>query len=85
MPFWGRKIFVSHSKIAISADDLPDSLIFWQKHHPRLHESLAESTHGVDLSRRSEVVFNSTRDLLPKTRIFVRPGIGTAREAPIWN
>ncbi|MQM04457.1 hypothetical protein Taro_037258 [Colocasia esculenta] len=38
---------------------------------PRLHESLAEPTHGAGLSRRSEVVFNSSRDLLPRSLIWV--------------
>ncbi|MQM22014.1 hypothetical protein Taro_055061, partial [Colocasia esculenta] len=33
---------------------------------PRLRESLAEPTHGAGLSRRSEVVFNSSPDLLPR-------------------
>ncbi|MQM22229.1 hypothetical protein Taro_055279 [Colocasia esculenta] len=34
---------------------------------PRLYESLAETTQGAGLSRRSEVVFNSSRDLLPSS------------------
>ncbi|MQM04456.1 hypothetical protein Taro_037259 [Colocasia esculenta] len=33
---------------------------------PRLRESLAEPTLGAGLSRRSEAVFNSSRDLLPR-------------------
>ncbi|MQL80155.1 hypothetical protein Taro_012609 [Colocasia esculenta] len=38
---------------------------------PRLRESLAEPTHGAAQSQRSEVVFNSTRDLLPRSWIWV--------------
>ncbi|MQL87275.1 hypothetical protein Taro_019821, partial [Colocasia esculenta] len=34
---------------------------------PRLRESLAEPTRGAAQSQRSEVVFNSTRDLLPSS------------------
>ncbi|MQL98537.1 hypothetical protein Taro_031251, partial [Colocasia esculenta] len=34
---------------------------------PRLHESLAEPTRGAVQSQRSEVVFNSMRDLLPSS------------------
>ncbi|MQL84610.1 hypothetical protein Taro_017132 [Colocasia esculenta] len=34
---------------------------------PRLEESLAGTTHGVGLSRRSKVVFNSARDLHPRS------------------
>ncbi|MQM12525.1 hypothetical protein Taro_045445, partial [Colocasia esculenta] len=30
MSFRGRKTFVSHSEVAIPADDLPDSKVFWQ-------------------------------------------------------
>ncbi|MQL79721.1 hypothetical protein Taro_012169 [Colocasia esculenta] len=59
MSFQGRKTFVSHSEIAILADKLPDS-----KRLPRLRESLAEPTRGAGQARKSEVVFNSTRDLL---------------------
>ncbi|MQM07372.1 hypothetical protein Taro_040214 [Colocasia esculenta] len=38
---------------------------------PRLRESLAELTCGAAQSQRSEVVFNSTRDLLPRSWIWV--------------
>ncbi|MQL76732.1 hypothetical protein Taro_009126 [Colocasia esculenta] len=38
---------------------------------PRLRESLAEPTRGAAKSQRSEVVFNSTRDLLPRSWIWV--------------
>ncbi|MQM22081.1 hypothetical protein Taro_055129 [Colocasia esculenta] len=62
MSFRGRKTFVSHSEIAILADDLP-----YSKRLPRLRESLAEPTRGAAQSQRSEVVFNSTRDLLPSS------------------
>ncbi|MQL73675.1 hypothetical protein Taro_006017 [Colocasia esculenta] len=62
MSFRGRKTFVSHSEIMILADDLP-----YSKRLPRLRESLAEPTHGAAQSQRSEVVFNSTRDLLPSS------------------
>ncbi|MQL91372.1 hypothetical protein Taro_023980 [Colocasia esculenta] len=36
---------------------------------PRLRESLEELTHGACLSRRSVVVFNSSRDLVPRSLI----------------
>ncbi|MQM12527.1 hypothetical protein Taro_045443, partial [Colocasia esculenta] len=64
--FRGRKTFISHSEIAILADDLP-----YSKRLPRLRESLAEPTRGAAQSQRSEVVFNSTRDLLPRSWIWV--------------
>ncbi|MQL86437.1 hypothetical protein Taro_018971 [Colocasia esculenta] len=38
---------------------------------PRLRDSLAEPTRGAAQSQRSEVVFNSTRDLLPRSWIWV--------------
>ncbi|MQM17894.1 hypothetical protein Taro_050872, partial [Colocasia esculenta] len=38
---------------------------------PQLRESLAEPTRRAALSQRSEVVFNSTRDLLPRSWIWV--------------
>ncbi|MQL81760.1 hypothetical protein Taro_014223 [Colocasia esculenta] len=38
---------------------------------PRLQESLEEPTRGAAQSQRSEVVFNSTRDLLPRSWIWV--------------
>ncbi|MQM23190.1 hypothetical protein Taro_056253 [Colocasia esculenta] len=63
--FLGRKTFISRSKITILANDLPDFKVFWQKRLPRLRESLAEPTHGASLPRRSDVVLNSARDLLP--------------------
>ncbi|MQM19851.1 hypothetical protein Taro_052864 [Colocasia esculenta] len=66
MAFRGRKSFISHSKIAILADDRP-----YSKRLPRLRESLAEPTRGSAQSHRSEVVFNSTRDLLPRSWIWV--------------
>ncbi|MQM22498.1 hypothetical protein Taro_055551 [Colocasia esculenta] len=69
--FRGRKTFVLHSEIAILADDLPYSKVFWQKLLPRLRESLVEPTRGAAQSQRSDVVFNSTRDLLPRSRIWV--------------
>ncbi|MQM23712.1 hypothetical protein Taro_056778 [Colocasia esculenta] len=62
--FRGRKSFVSHSKIAILADDLPYSMRL-----PRLRQSLVEPTRGA--AQRSEVVFNWTRDLLPRSWIWV--------------
>ncbi|MQL82368.1 hypothetical protein Taro_014853, partial [Colocasia esculenta] len=65
--FRGRKTFVSRSKIAILADDLPYS----KKLLPRLRESLAEPTRGAAQSQRSKVMFNSTRDLLPWSWIWV--------------
>ncbi|MQM22588.1 hypothetical protein Taro_055642, partial [Colocasia esculenta] len=65
--FQGQKIFVSHSEIAILADDLPYS----KKRLPRLRELLADPTRGAAQSQRSEVVFNSTRDLLPRSWIWV--------------
>ncbi|MQL69198.1 hypothetical protein Taro_001506 [Colocasia esculenta] len=34
---------------------------------PRLCESLVAQPHGFGLSRRSEVVFNSARELVPRT------------------
>ncbi|MQL74602.1 hypothetical protein Taro_006972 [Colocasia esculenta] len=37
----------------------------------RLRESLAEPTHRASQSQRSDVVFNSTRDLLPRSWIWV--------------
>ncbi|MQM00408.1 hypothetical protein Taro_033136 [Colocasia esculenta] len=64
--FRGRKTFVSHCEIAILADDL-----FYSKRLPRLSESLAKPTRGAAQSQRSEVVFNSTRDLLPRLWIWV--------------
>ncbi|MQM01429.1 hypothetical protein Taro_034190 [Colocasia esculenta] len=69
--FQGRKTFISHSEITILADDLPYSKVFWQERLPRLCKSLAEPTRGAALSQRSEVVFNSTRDLLPRLWIWV--------------
>ncbi|MQM07961.1 hypothetical protein Taro_040814, partial [Colocasia esculenta] len=45
----------------ILADDLP-----YSKRLPRLRESLAETTRRAAQSQRLEVVFNSTRDLLPR-------------------
>ncbi|MQM07687.1 hypothetical protein Taro_040533 [Colocasia esculenta] len=57
MSFRGRKTFILHSKISILDDDLP--------------VSKAKQPHGVDLSRRSEVVFNSARELLPRSLIWV--------------
>ncbi|MQL75147.1 hypothetical protein Taro_007522 [Colocasia esculenta] len=65
-PFRGRKTFVSHSEIVILADDLP-----YSKRLPRLVESLAESTRGAAQSQQSEVVFNSTRDLLPRSWLWM--------------
>ncbi|MQL90756.1 hypothetical protein Taro_023354 [Colocasia esculenta] len=50
----------------ILADDLP-----YSKRLPRLRESLAEPTRGAAQSQRSDVVFNSTRDLLPRSWIWV--------------
>ncbi|MQM23234.1 hypothetical protein Taro_056297, partial [Colocasia esculenta] len=38
---------------------------------PRLRESLAQTTRGAAESQRSEVVFNSTRDLLSRSWIWV--------------
>ncbi|MQM00405.1 hypothetical protein Taro_033140 [Colocasia esculenta] len=38
---------------------------------PRLRESLADPTRGAAQSQQSEVVFNSTRDLLPRSWIWV--------------
>ncbi|MQL99357.1 hypothetical protein Taro_032080 [Colocasia esculenta] len=38
---------------------------------PRLRESLAETTGRAAQSQRSEVVFNSTRDLLPRSWMWV--------------
>ncbi|MQL71834.1 hypothetical protein Taro_004180 [Colocasia esculenta] len=38
---------------------------------PRLRESLAERTRRAAQSQRSEVVFNSTRDLIPRSWIWV--------------
>ncbi|MQL82667.1 hypothetical protein Taro_015150, partial [Colocasia esculenta] len=38
---------------------------------PRLRESLAEPTRRAAQSQRSEVVFNSTQDLLPRSWIWV--------------
>ncbi|MQM22884.1 hypothetical protein Taro_055944 [Colocasia esculenta] len=38
---------------------------------PRLRELLEEPTRGAAQSQRSEVVFNSTRDLLPRSWIWV--------------
>ncbi|MQL83518.1 hypothetical protein Taro_016023 [Colocasia esculenta] len=38
---------------------------------PRLCDSLAEPTRGAAQSQRSEVVFNLTRDLLPRSWIWV--------------
>ncbi|MQL75855.1 hypothetical protein Taro_008243 [Colocasia esculenta] len=62
MSFRGQKTFVSHSEIVILADDLP-----YSKRLPRLRESLAEPTRGAAQPQRSEVVFNSMRDLLPSS------------------
>ncbi|MQM23074.1 hypothetical protein Taro_056135 [Colocasia esculenta] len=52
-----------HSE-ALDAPLLPQRL-------PRLRESLAEPTRGAAQSQRSEVVFNSMRDLLPRSWIRV--------------
>ncbi|MQL82984.1 hypothetical protein Taro_015480 [Colocasia esculenta] len=41
------------------------------KRLPRLRESLAKPRRGAAQSQRSEVVFNSTRDLLPRSWIWV--------------
>ncbi|MQM15658.1 hypothetical protein Taro_048611 [Colocasia esculenta] len=84
MSFRGQKTFVSHSEIVILADDLPYSKIPIRNRHsealdvpllpqrlPRLCESLAEPTRGAVQSQRSEVVFNSTGDLLPRSWIWV--------------
>ncbi|MQL99277.1 hypothetical protein Taro_031998, partial [Colocasia esculenta] len=69
--FRGRKTIISHSEIAILADDLPYSKVFLQQRLHRLRESLAEPTRGAAQSRRSEVVFNSTSYLLPRSWIWV--------------
>ncbi|MQM02251.1 hypothetical protein Taro_035017 [Colocasia esculenta] len=52
-----------HSE-ALDAPLLPQQL-------PRLCESLAEPTRGAAQSQRTDVVFNSTRDLLPRSWIWV--------------
>ncbi|MQM15173.1 hypothetical protein Taro_048108 [Colocasia esculenta] len=111
----------SHSEIS----DPAPKFLSGNARLPRLRESLAVPTRGAAQSQRLDVVFNSTRDLLPRswiwvpehcryshplripfrgqnfprsvctstpivvpsgrTRIFIRPGVGTAREAPIQN
>ncbi|MQM15175.1 hypothetical protein Taro_048113, partial [Colocasia esculenta] len=53
-------VTVIESRVQLDARSPPQRL-------PRLHESLAEPTRGVAPSQRSEVVLNSTRDLLPSS------------------
>ncbi|MQL78358.1 hypothetical protein Taro_010784 [Colocasia esculenta] len=59
-----------HSE-AIDAPLLPQAIKHRFGRLPRLRESLAEPTRGAAQSQRSEVVFNSTRDLLPRSWIWV--------------
>ncbi|MQM09345.1 hypothetical protein Taro_042217, partial [Colocasia esculenta] len=54
-----RPVTAIGSRVQLFARSRPERL-------PQLHESLAELTHGASLSRRSEVVFNSSRDLVPR-------------------
>ncbi|MQL80202.1 hypothetical protein Taro_012647 [Colocasia esculenta] len=58
----GQKTFIPHSKIVFPVDDHPIS-----KRLPRLRELMAGQPYGFGLSRRSEVVFNSARELVPRT------------------
>ncbi|MQM04049.1 hypothetical protein Taro_036841 [Colocasia esculenta] len=55
----------------ISSPDALDGPLLPQYRLPRLRESLADPTHEAVQSQRSEVVFSSTRDLLPRSWIWV--------------
>ncbi|MQM12102.1 hypothetical protein Taro_045013 [Colocasia esculenta] len=56
MSFRSRKTFISHSEIAILSSDSLDYANRWLSPYP-----------GAAQSQRSEVMFNSTRDLLPSS------------------
>ncbi|MQM23210.1 hypothetical protein Taro_056273, partial [Colocasia esculenta] len=56
---------------ALDAPLLPQAIRRHFGRIPRLRESLADPTRGAAHSQRSEVVFNSTRDLLPRSWIWV--------------
>ncbi|MQM15177.1 hypothetical protein Taro_048111 [Colocasia esculenta] len=55
-----RPVIAIGSRVQLDARSPPQRL-------PRLRESLAVPTRGPTQSQRSEVVFNSTRDLLPSS------------------
>ncbi|MQM20956.1 hypothetical protein Taro_053986 [Colocasia esculenta] len=57
-----RPVTAIESRVQLDARSPPQRL-------PRLRDSLADPTRGAAQSQRSEVVFNSTRDLLPSERI----------------
>ncbi|MQL95071.1 hypothetical protein Taro_027751 [Colocasia esculenta] len=59
-----RPVTAIGSRVQLDARSPPQRL-------PRLCESLAEPTRGAAQSQRSEVVFNSTQDLLPRSWIWV--------------
>ncbi|MQM11497.1 hypothetical protein Taro_044400 [Colocasia esculenta] len=80
MSFWGQKTFVSHSKIAILADDLPsDSLDYanrWRSPHaepPSHSDRKSCSTHRE--------IFSPAKEL----GITFRTGIGIAYVTTIRN
>ncbi|MQM14183.1 hypothetical protein Taro_047112, partial [Colocasia esculenta] len=59
-----RPVTAIGSRVQLDARSPPQRL-------PRLSESLEEPTHGAAPSQRSEVLFNSTRDLLLRSWIWV--------------
>ncbi|MQM21896.1 hypothetical protein Taro_054943 [Colocasia esculenta] len=59
-----RPVTAIGSRVPLDARSPPQRL-------PRLRESLAEPTRGAAQSQRSEVVFNPTRYLLPRSWIWV--------------
>ncbi|MQM23378.1 hypothetical protein Taro_056442 [Colocasia esculenta] len=91
--FRGRKTFVLHSEIAILADDLPYSKnrLFDHNSESALRDGrqgagFAEFRSGAKIPPES-VCTTSTPTVVPcgRTRIFIRPGVVTACEAPIQN
>ncbi|MQL70222.1 hypothetical protein Taro_002500 [Colocasia esculenta] len=58
-------------KALVSRNFVPGQKFRPERRLPRLRESLAEPTRGAAQSQRSEVVFNSTRNLLLRSWIWV--------------
>ncbi|MQL85893.1 hypothetical protein Taro_018417 [Colocasia esculenta] len=75
MLFQCQKIFVSHSKIVILADDLPISKMLVSHNY----------VPGPKFHRRSSVLIHRLSYPFSKTWIFVRTGIRTAHVSPIRN
>ncbi|MQL69913.1 hypothetical protein Taro_002223 [Colocasia esculenta] len=63
--------FETVDKALVSRNSIPEPKSHPERRLPRLRESLAEPTRGAAQSHRSEVVFNSTRDFLPRSWIWV--------------